>query len=71
MNSLKQWRKEEGFTQSATEFKHREHGGISANFSVHSVIQWFGGFNGKRLGVFRVKRFGICSSRCHFMNKPG
>ncbi len=59
------------FHTETTEFKHREHGGISANFPVHSVIQLFDGFNGKRLGVLPVKRFGICSSRCHFMNKPG
>ncbi len=59
------------FHAEATEFKHREHGDVSANFSVHSVIPWWDDSNRNRLRELCVKRFGSCSSHSHFMKKPG
>ncbi len=62
---------ERRFHTEATESKNREHGDVSANFSVPSVVSWRDGSNRNRLRELYVKRFGICSSHGHFMNKPG
>ncbi len=58
------------FRTEATEFKHRVHGDIPANLSVHSVIPWWHDFNRNGLCELCVKGFGICSSHGHFTNKP-
>ncbi len=59
------------FHTEVTEFKHREHGDVSGNFAVRSVIPWRDDSNGNRLRELCVKRFGICSSHGHFVNKSG